>query len=556
MRVICANNEADHVNDTISESQCPPWSYLDNNIDNTSIQCKCCDVDKHLIGVVSCTDQHSLLQLGYCMTYEEGKGIFFTTCLYSDYRVYNISQSEYIQLPNHNFLLNSSMCEPLHRMGRVCGECKVGYALAVNSYNYKCVKCTDKWYGAFLYLSIELISVTVLYFILLVFRIRLTSSPMTCFIMYSQILVFIIHTDKTEIERLNLQTHCKGINYLERFIEGMYGMTHLDFFRYMVPEFCINSKLKIIHVQLLGYISAFYLLFLLILTWTCIELHDLNFKPFVILWKPFHRCCVRLRREWSTKYDITDVFASFLLLISGKFTYQSIQLLGVRHVWNKNGSKEVTYTPVTLFDPTVSYFSPKDHLPYAIIGIFSLLVFAILPTLVLTLYPVKAVRNCTSKVGLTGYKQAALQTFVEKFHNCYRDGLDGNRDMRSISGLYFILRGVTIASHQLYHIQLTEITWIFRTILFTVSALLIGYLKPFKKWYMNFIDTLILSLLAFLFFMFTIHTSTRSQLLHIHLFSAGIKVSACIPLIIFITYGIYTVVLKTVTFVFRRRLAT
>ena len=295
-------------------------------------------------------------------------------------------------------------------------------------------------------------------------------------------------------------------------------------------------------------------MFLLIVTWISIELHDYNFKPLVWMWRPFHSCCVQLRKEWNTKYDIIDVFASFFLLCSGKLMYQSLQLLGVRHLWNRNGSQELTYSQVTLFDPTVTYLSPTNHLPYVIIGIVSLLLFTILPTIVLVLYPTKVFRVCTSKCKLNGHSQAALQTFVEKFHNSYRDGLNGGKDMRSFSGLHFLLRGITIASHQLYHIKLTENTWFFRTILFSISALVIGYFKPYKKWYMNLIDTLLHSLLAFLFFMITIHTSTQSQLLHVQLFSAGIKAAACVPLVVFMVYGAYIVVLKAVKLTFMKKM--
>ena len=34
----------------------------------------------------------------------------------------------------------------------------------------------------------------------------------------------------------------------------------------------------------------------------------------------------------------------------------------------------------------------------------------------------------------------SVNIFVEKVHNCYRNGLDGGRDLRSFSGLYFFLR--------------------------------------------------------------------------------------------------------------------
>ena len=63
----------------------------------------------------------------------------------------------------------------------------------------------------------------------------------------------------------------------------------------------------------------------------------------------------------------------FCIIISPLFwqtiMYQSLQLLGVRYLWNRNGSHELEYSRVTLLDPTVAYFSPSEHLPFAILGV-------------------------------------------------------------------------------------------------------------------------------------------------------------------------------------------
>lgn len=145
----------------------------------------------------------------------------------------------------------------------------------------------------------------------------------------------------------------------------------------------------------------------------------------------------------------------------------------------------------------------------------------------LVLYPTKAFR---ALCRLNGKHEAALQIFVEKFHYSYRDGLHGGRDMRSFSGLYFILRGVTMASQELSHLQITENTWFICAILFSVVALVISYVKPYKKWYMNLVDTILLSLLALFFMLVNIHTSNTSQLLHAHLFSTVVVATVPLPL--------------------------
>ena len=82
-------------------------------------------------------------------------------------------------------------------------------------------------------------------------------------------------------------------------------------------------------------------------------------------------------------------------------------------------------------------FGSSEHFAFAIPAVFIFLVFNILPTLLLLLYPIGMFRVCLSKCRLDGI---ALGNFVEKFYSCYRDGLDGERDMRSFAAMYFITR--------------------------------------------------------------------------------------------------------------------
>lgn len=84
-----------------------------------------------------------------------------------------------------------------------------------------------------------------------------------------------------------------------------------------------------------------------------------------------------------------------------------------------------------------------------------------------------------------------VSTFVEKFHRCYRDGLDGGRDMRSFSGIYFSLVCL-ICLHIIYKIMNLP-TFVFASLIFLATALLVAFLKPYKKTYMNVCDTLLLS---------------------------------------------------------------
>ena len=150
-----------------NESQCQPWSFLTTTTNISQIECKCYTKDNSLRDAVLCTDQGSMLQFGYCMTYEEGNGTFLVECPYFEYWVLNVSNLEYIRLPEHLSELNRSICDPLNREGRVCSQCKKGYALAINSVNYDCIKCSDKWYNIIFYILMEFVPATLFFCMIL-----------------------------------------------------------------------------------------------------------------------------------------------------------------------------------------------------------------------------------------------------------------------------------------------------------------------------------------------------------------------------------------------------
>ena len=101
------------------------------------------------------------------------------------------------------------------------------------------------------------------------------------------------------------------------------------------------------------------------------------------------------------------------------------------------------------------------------------------------------------------YKLHCHTQFTEKVYSCYKDGLDGGRDMRSFSGLYFFLRIAACLCMLLSHLieQLLYINqWITLGTLLFFATLTVAIAKPYCKAYMNYWDIAILSNLAILFY--------------------------------------------------------
>ena len=79
----------------------------------------------------------------------------------------------YIELPVKNISeLNTHMCEPMNRKGRLCSECIKDFGPSVISFGLVCSNCTGAWYGIPLYLFLEFVPITVFYLIILLFRVN------------------------------------------------------------------------------------------------------------------------------------------------------------------------------------------------------------------------------------------------------------------------------------------------------------------------------------------------------------------------------------------------
>ena len=439
-------------------------------------------------GVIKCTDQGVLLSFGYCATETNGN-INAGQCHYFQLDGHNVSEPGYISLPNNISELNDYVCGPMNRKDFLCKDCIDGFGPSVTSLGYKCSNCTNAWYGIPLYLAVELIPITLFYLIILIFKVHLTSAPMVLFIIYHQLIMYeIVFQKANTLGRLIYKSKSSP---LSKSVLLFYGIWTLDFIRFVVPAFCINSKLQLIHVEFFGFISSIYLLLLIFLTWVCIELHGRNFNLFVRLWRPFHRCFVKLQRGWDKTSNIVDVFASFFLLSYVTLTYQAAEFFECQALisYTNDSVPRLKYVS-NMFVPNAEC---KYHWPITISSALSFLIYNIIPILLLVFYPFKAFRVCLSKCKL---ERLFITIFVEKFHGCYRDGLDGGRDMRSFSGLYYVMI-ILLSLYSTLQIQRLHISdSLYYAFIFLSCALLIIIARPYKQKYMNISDTLLLSYAA------------------------------------------------------------
>ena len=476
---------------TAQQDVCPPWFVPDNS---SSTGCSChTSYDE-----VACGSHSALLKLGFCMTYNyTTKTAEYGPCPYiTHYKTVSVDYVLYVQLPQNVSLLNEFMCGPLNREGELCGECKNGYGIALYSYTLECSKCWGHGYGWVLYYFLELFPITVMYFLVVIFHIRATSSPLSALVFMSQIVVYTI--------RLNVPLHM----YIENKVTGFpymalkvllvfCGIWSLDFFRSVIPPFCVSSNIKTIHALALEYLVAFYPIFLILITYVCIKLHDNNFRPVVWLWRPFHRHFVHFRRRWDSTASIINAFTTFLLLSFSKILFVSFTLLHYFHIYLNQYLPEKC---VLYYDPTVEC-NTQEFITFMVIGLSVLAIFIGFPTSLLILYPTRLFRRFTSCCGFRRWH--ALHMFVESFQGQYKDGTNGTRDFRMFSASFLILRlfiliGILTRHHNAW-ISLLIACWVF-----VVASCFHATMRPYKSSLSNSIDIWMLGLLAVLSLAFLI----------------------------------------------------
>ena len=396
-------------------------------------------------------DKSVHLSIGTLMTYSEGQGVFLSECPYYQLEGHNVSEPGYIKLPDNISQLNDYMCGPMNRKGFLCEDCIDGYGPSASSIGYKCSKCTDVWYGVPLYLLLELVPVTLFYFIILIFPIPITYAPMTCFIMYSQLIMFEIVIDQQPpINKFVITQLESNNNLMFKIFVTFYGIWSLELFNYLMPPFCISEKFHLIHVALFGYTSVACQVVLIVVTWICIELHGRNFKLIVWLWRPFSHCFGKLRRKWDSKSDIIDVFSAFFLISYSRLIYLIGIFLECSCITKLSEEGNITYEHALVYDPSADCIGVDDSTKFfsiAVLAVVSIMLTFMLLVLLLVLYPIKLFRKCMSKCKLD---RLSVTTFVEKFHGCYRDGLDGGRDM---VWFLFHFKSVTVHIHWFRNIQ-------------------------------------------------------------------------------------------------------
>ena len=445
-------------------------------------------------------DRTACIMAGQCMIYNLNDPLRRTAMGWCPYVPHNISWCHNILVgfygvPSTRSLadLTDMTCGVYNREGLLCSSCKPGFGPAVYAFSLMCVECRyDDGLGWALYLGLVTTFTTVFYVVIILLNIKATAPPFTGFVLMCQ--TFCI------IDRMYVPMRMKVITYgrlkiLFYLVRVLCGIWNLDFFRHLIPPFCVSSRLNNLQALTLEYVFVVYPLVLIAVTFLCIELHARNFRLIVVVWKPFHKLFAYFRRAWDPRASIINSFSTFLLLsVSKIIIVSSLCLYWSSFVYAGSGVGGTVVRRVLYFDPSIHFYS-KLYIPYLITAIVFLAMFTFLPLFLLCFYPSKVLRKFLRYCLLSRLRQG-LWIFVETFQGYYKDGTRGKRDFRAISGAHFIIL-ILISSACISDKIRFVLLPVAQLILVSVS-LLYTVARPCKEPHANVLQSLLLALTAFI----------------------------------------------------------
>ena len=504
-------------------SDCPTWTFPSSPNKTQEPDCKCGD---SVGGQVQC-DKDTLnvsLLMGDCMTYDSKEDMaYLAACPFQLQQKYDI----YSPLPQNVSELNDFVCSPYNRQGIVCSECKPGYGPSVFTHNLQCYKCSGLYSGWVLYIFFELFPITILFAILSLLHIRLTSSGANCLLFTVQMIVAVLSYGS----HIGIFPFGSTSAILHKIILTVYGILNLDFFREVVPPFCVSENINGLHAIALQYLGVVYLLVLTLSVFLILELHYRGCRVTMWLWKNIFVRLIRMKQNWTCRTSLADSLATFLLLSYTRLMLVSFNLLYPVSIFDMHGNAAKR----TLnFQQNIEFLS-WQHIPFALLGLTILILLVVLPPLLFIIYPMKC---CQRSCVQYACNKAGVRHFVELFQGCFKDGTENTRDFRWFAVFYFVLRFATFVTHMVGYGGRPRTSFLLPAVLLLCASLTILILRPYKKNVYNIVDGLMLACSSVILFlqsvMVLIVNTTEGRLLQI-----ALQIGMFLPIFFVLFYCVY-----------------
>lgn len=375
------------------------------------------------------------------------------------------------RLPNTTSIdeLIERVCAP-NRIGILCSKCKEGYSVHYHATQTMCYEHNLCQLGWLLYVLSEVVPLTILFVVVMVFNVNFTSGSANAFIIFTQ-------TFRLELVTANDFIWVDPRIYeMLKVVRFIYRFFNIEIFTEDRLSFCLWKGAQSLDIAALKYVSILYSLILIVLVVLIMNVCNV------------YQLCQAVSSLSRVQGCVIHGLTAFLILCYSQCTKVTLQMLTPTTI---RGASKIFDRQVVKEYGEMDYFS-HAHLPYAIPAIISLLTIVLPPPLLLLAYPAhyKLFRllriNETRFVRLISFEK--MKPLFDSFQGCYKD------DFRFFTGIYFMFRllseailAVSSGPHDYFPLM---------SFLITVVIMLLVTCHPYQKNWHNILDTVIfLSLL-------------------------------------------------------------
>ena len=513
---------------SLAESGCNTWYLVNKDGD--------CECGSDLSGRLKCNDcapnKTVAITAGFCMTYdttglyargENSSSLLIAgDCPYGTFS--NTTSRKFTTLPTDPTQVNSSQCSPYNRRGLFCGECLVGFGPAAHSFDLHCSNCSHMSTATAisLYLVLELLPITVFFFVVLAFRPSLMTGPQLGYVVSCQGIINTLQYSRYIYNSLfhYLPPPLAVFGHISLVFSGIWN---LEFFRFVTPPFCVSEKMNGIHVQMLGFNTVLFPLLLVSVTYAVVE------------FTAWYKIVPRFVSAYNFRHSIIHAFATFTMLSIFSTMCQAYAILQTTSVFDITGKMKGS---VLQLDPSIRMYS-RDHIPYLAISLLLVFILVAIPGILITMYPTRLYGKLSSKC-LSTRKQLAVKIFVETVNCGFKDGLNGTRDYRMIPGIMILLAlAYSLLMAALPHHGFDGTPPLTAGGILALSGFLVSYLRPCKDLPTNI--SLSFNLLLIGVFSFLTVLWWQDMLLNSELLASWVVALSLIPHTLMLLWVLYRV---------------
>ena len=433
-------------------SECPP-GFLNNGK-----SCECSESIFKYEGISRCEGNRSSIVRGFWIGKCKNSVVCTAHCPHG-YCSYGGNISELIELPSSMSELDSFICDK-YRTGILCNDCRNGSSVYYHSHSYHCRPNKLCNYGILFYIVSEMIPLTVVFLLVAILNISLTSGTVNGFVLFAQV------ADSIDISAQGSIAFSTTVRNLSRPYKLIYRLFNFDFFSLESLSFCLWKSATTLDMLVIKFVTIVYAL-LLVLS-TVLVLNSWKCKMLCAWFRPR-----------TLRAALTHGLTTLLIICFSQCARVSSLILAPTFLTYANHSEAVV-----LYNGGLHPFH-KGHIQYAIPALFFLVLLVILPMVWLLMYPLLFMMLDWCNLSESKISRFMTTLFpielLDSFQSCFKD------NCRCFAGLYFLYRLAPLMTIVNSHVTFYTLT----SIQFLIMLALHSAFQPYKHISHNRIDCFI-----------------------------------------------------------------